>query len=221
MFSEIDRIIFPDSCEVIEMTASQQFVFPIMKNGSSSFLVQVEHRPDWKLITNDDIGNITDTITVIIREPRDRFISGVNTYLQHLNRDYPELDRKTVLWFVNQYLFLNRHYCPQFFWLLHLNRFMSPGTRIELRGMEDLDSLTNVKYGPNIDPPDLEFLESIKSFDWNKLELYFYLDQILFDRIGQTLTLDQLIVDIKKNHHEMYDLIFKNSQQIFNALPKT
>ena len=202
------------------MTASQRFVFPIMKNGSSSFLEQVKDRPDWKIIANDDIANITDAITVIIRNPRDRFISGVNTYLQHLKRDCPDLDSNTILWFVNQYLFLNRHYCPQFFWLLNLNRFMSPGTNIELRGMEDLDSLAKLKYHPPIDPPSAEFLESIKSFDWNKLELYFYLDQILFDRIGQTLTLDQIMTDIKNNHTELYNLVFKHSQQIFNALPQ-
>ena len=105
MFSKIDDIIFPNSCEVIQLS-SQQFVFPIMKNGSSSFFMQIQKRirTDWKVIVNDDIKKINYPITIFLRSPRERFISGVNTYLQHLERDYPGLDRKTILWFVNNFI---------------------------------------------------------------------------------------------------------------------
>jgi hypothetical protein len=223
MFSEIDKTIFPNSCEVIYLGSSQQYVFPIMKNGSSSFFVQIQKqiRTDWKIIVNDKINQIDGTITVFLRHPRKRFISGVNTYLQHLERDYPGLDRKTVLWFINNYMFLNRHYCPQFFWLVNLSRFTNPNVKLMLQPMTEITNLTNMDHRANITPPTQTFLKEIETFDWPRLELYFYLDQLLVDRIGQTVTYHDLITDIQTNHKDLYDLIFKHTFNIINALPKT
>jgi len=223
MFSEIDDTIFPDSCEVIYLSSSQHYVFPIMKNGSSSFFVQIQsgQRPDWQIITNKQITQIRQPITVFIREPKERFISGVNTYLQHIDRDYPGLDHKTILWFVDNYLFLNRHYCPQFFWLLNLNRYLHPTAKLKFSSMSDIDSLTNLNFRADIVPPTAELLQKIENFNWKKLDLYFYLDQLLLDRVGQEFTFDELISDIQKKHTDVYDLIFKKAQQIFDALPKT
>jgi len=223
MFSEIDKTIFPDRCEVIYLGSSQQYVFPIMKNGSSSFFVQIQEgrRPDWEILTNDQITKIRQPITVFLRAPKERFISGVNTYLQHLNRDFPELDHKTILWFVDNYLFLNRHYCPQFFWLLNLNKYLHPDTQLKLCSMSDITGLTNMNFRAEVEPPSSEFLESIDNFNWKKLDLYFYLDQLLLDRIGQSVTVNELVTDIQLKHSNLYDLIFKKTQHIIDALPKT
>jgi hypothetical protein len=223
MFNEIDKTIFPERCEVIYLDSSQQYVFPIMKNGSSSFFVQIQkgYRTDWEIITDNDITQIRQPITVFLRPPKERFISGVNTYLQHLDRDYPGLDHKTVLWFVDNYLFLNRHYCPQFFWLVNLNRYLHPTTQLRLCSMSDIDELANMNYRAEVEPPSSEFLESIKDFNWNKLDLYFYLDQVLIDHIGQTVTFSELIKNLRIKHSNLYDLIFKKTQHIIDALPKT
>jgi hypothetical protein len=222
MFSKIDNIIFPNSCEVIQLS-SQHFVFPIMKNGSTSFFAQIQKqiRKDWKVIVDQDIQHISAPITVFLRPPKERFISGVNTYLQHLQRDWPNLDRKTVLWFVGNYMFLNRHFCPQFFWLVNLGKFINHDTVLDLQPMSEITKLTNMNDRANVIPPTQEFLKEIQMFEWAQLELYFFLDQLLLDRVGKQLTYHELMSDIQTNHKELYNLIFQPTFDIINALPKT
>jgi hypothetical protein len=218
MFSEIDKTIFPDSCEVLEIVPSQLFVYPIFKNGSSSLTESVIDM-GWKIITKSDIPNIQTPITVFLRDPKERFISGVNTFLQHCHRDCQGLDTKTILFFVEKYLFLNRHYAPQFFWLINLARYSQ--APMQFRHMDDICQLTPLHTHAGVNPPTEEFLESIQQFPWKRLELYFFLDQLLIERIGKQMTFFELLNDIKNNHRDLYDLIFEHSNRIFDVLPKT
>lgn len=218
MFSEIDKTIFPDSCEVLEIIPSQLFVYPIFKNGRSS-LIESASANGWKTIDQGDIANIQSPITVFLRDPYERFISGVNTFVQHCHRDNNDLDTKTILFFVEKYLFLNRHYAPQFYWLINLARFNQ--APIKFQHIHDINQLTSRSSRAGISPPTETFLEIIKQFPWKQLELYFFLDQLLIERIGQQLTFAELINDIKKNHSDLYDLIFQRTHNILDALPKT
>jgi hypothetical protein len=140
MFSHLDDIIFPDSCEVIQV-ASQQFVYPIFKNGSSSLINSIDEK-DWHIIDINCISSISSPITVFLRNPRDRFISGVNTYVQHMIKTNPNLDSQTILFFVDQYYFLNRHFCPQFFWLINLARYTAPGALFNFCNYKEISKLT-------------------------------------------------------------------------------
>jgi hypothetical protein len=213
MFDEIEEILFPDRCEVLKIKASQQFVFPIFKNGSSSLKFVGESFFD------QEISNITQPITVFLRDPRERFLSGINTYLQHLKRDHADLDTHTILFFVNQYLFLNRHYLPQFFWLVNLARFMHPDIKLEFKSIDDIATITTINTKAGIIPASQEVLDRIDSFNWSQMELYFFLDQILLDRIGQSCTFQELVTYIKTEHAEFYDLVFKKTREILNVLP--
>ena len=213
MFSEVDSIIFPDSCEVIQI-ASQHFVYPIFKCGRSSLTRSMESK-GWTFVAESDIPNITQPITIFLRDPRDRFLSGVNTYLQHLEND---LDQHTVLYFVNQYLFLNRHYAPQFFWLLNLARFSRPDTLVTFSPMTEIGQLTDRHSRANVQPITDKLKEKIESFDWSKLDLYLQLDQILLDHIGQTTTMHDLITHIQLDHKKLYDLVFQPTLNIADVL---
>jgi len=218
MFSEIDKTIFPDSCEVLEIVPSQLFVYPIFKNGSSS-LTESAPTYGWKTISGADIAQIQQPITVFLRDPKERFISGVNTFLQHCHRDCKNLDTNTILFFVKKYLFLNRHYAPQFYWLINLARYSrSP---IKFQHMNDISQLTPHVTRAGIDPPTAEFLQSIQEFPWDQLELYFFLDQLLIERIGTEITFLELIHSIKNTHKDLYNLIFEQTYKIFDVLPKT
>lgn len=219
MFSEVDSIIFPDSCEVIQI-ASQQFVYPIFKCGRSSLTVSMESK-GWTFVPENDIPNIIDPIIVFLRDPRDRFLSGVNTYLQHLENEGNSLDQHTVLYFVNRYLFLNRHYAPQFFWLLNLARFSRPDTLVTFSPMTEIGQLTDINHRAEIVPITNELKEKINSFDWSKLELYLYLDQILLDHIGKTIKIHELITHVRTNYSELYQVVFQKTLDIANVLPKT
>jgi len=218
VFSEIDSIIFPDSCEVIETVPSQLYVYPIFKNGSSS-LYETQKRMHWNSVYNEQIGSIKTPITVYLRDPRERFVSGVNTFVQHCHRDFENLDTTTILHFVQRYLFLNRHYAPQFFWLINLARYSS--APLHLQNVDAVNQIVEIKYRAQITPPSLEFLSHIENFPWKQLELYFFLDQILIDRQGQTVSFTQLINDIRSDHPELYQLIFQRHLDLAHVLSQT
>ena len=57
MLSHLDRIIFPDRCEVIEVIPSQRYVYPIFKNGRSSLYITAE-KNNWRIRLNDQIKKI-------------------------------------------------------------------------------------------------------------------------------------------------------------------
>lgn len=218
MFSEIDKTIFPDSCEVLEIVPSQLFVYPIFKNGSSSLTESITTM-GWKTITESGIPDIKTPITVFLRDPKERFISGVNTFLQHCHRDYKDLDTRTILFFVEKYLFLNRHYAPQFFWLINLARYSQ--APLKFQHMDDISQLTSHYTRAGVTTPTEEFLKSIHEFPWSQLELYFFLDQLLIEHIGKQMTFAELIAKIKHTQPSLYELIFKHSNRIFDVLSKT
>ena len=57
MLSPLDRIIFPDRCEVIEVIPSQRYVYPIFKNGRSS-LSEAADKNNWRIRINNQIKKI-------------------------------------------------------------------------------------------------------------------------------------------------------------------
>jgi hypothetical protein len=217
MFSEVDSIVFPDSCEVIQV-ASQQFVYPIFKCGRSSLTWKMESR-GWTFVPEQDIDKIDTPIRIFLRDPRERFLSGINTYLQHLAAEGNDLDQHTVLYFVNRYLFLNRHYAPQFFWLLNLARFTRPDTLVTFSPITEIGQLTHFNSRAGVEPLTDELDQKINSFNWTAVESYYALDQILIDHIGKTITIHELLTHVQDKHSNLYDLIFKKSLNITNVLP--
>ena len=216
MFSEVDSIIFPNSCEVIQV-ASQQFVYPIFKCGRSSLTWEMASK-GWTFVAEKDIDKIDTPIRIFVRDPRERFLSGVNTYLQHLAAEGNDLDQHTVLYFVNRYLFLNRHYAPQFFWLLNLARFARPDTLVTFSPMTEISQLTHFNSRAGVEPLTNELKQKINSFNWTAVELYYALDQILIDHIDKTITIHGLLTHVQDKHPNLYDLVFKKTLNITNVL---
>ena len=211
MLSYLERIVFPDRCEVIEVIPSQRYVYPIFKNGSSS-LYHGSWKYKWRIRINEQIKNI-DNIDVIIREPQDRLISGINTFIQHTLRDQPELDRNTVEWFSLNYLYLNRHYCPQFFWLVNLSRYMSPTSRLNLLPIEAVDEIAaNNKKPEGIVPPDSGLIERIGQI--NNIEMYQKIENIIYECIGKSMTFNELILHIKQLDNSAYEYVVGHARKI-------
>jgi hypothetical protein len=192
-------------------------VYPIFKNASSSLRLE-QPQQGWKSIYNNNIKNIDCPITVFVRDPRERFISGVNTFVQHCI-EQNHLDIDTVLYFVKNFLFLNRHYAPQVYWLINLSKYTK--STLLIQSVDEVKNLTRFKSRAGIEPASLDFLTKIQDFPWNQLELYFMLDQLLIDCIGQEITVEWLIKDIRENHKELYNLIFQQAYNILDVLPKT
>ena len=122
MLSRLDDVIYPNRCEVIEIEPSQRYIYPIFKNASSS-IIEYSKQKQYRILFNEQLKRI-DVVDVILRDPQSRLISGVNTYVVNLLQENPELDQTTIMYFVNKYLFLNRHYSTQLSWLLNLFRYI-------------------------------------------------------------------------------------------------
>ena len=215
MLSHLDRILFPDRCEVIEVVPSQRYVYPIFKNGSSSLSVTAK-KNNWRIRLNDQIKKI-DSIDIILRDPYERLMSGINTFIQLTIRDNPVLDKDTVKWFALNYLHLDRHYFTQFSWILNLARYTCPYAQLRFLSMESITDICNLHHSP----PGIEKIsDSLK----NKLivvqnyEMYQRIDTIIFDCIGQSMTFNQLLQHIKNTDPSAYTYVIGYAQQILKPI---
>jgi len=201
MQTALDTELFPKLCEVVHVPLHNQWVYLIQKNGSSSLRIQ-QSRDNLAVFTNNEISAL-DCVDVYIRNPRARYVSGVNTYLQHLQRDHPELDYLTTFWFARRYKFLNTHYLPQFYWIANLSRYLRKDTKIRLRNFKNFSQITDLNLKPKaVTLPTKQFVEMLFKDDAN-IELWLYLHQILLDLADQELTWLQLIDHYQHNHPDI------------------
>lgn len=201
MLTRIDEIIFSDRCEVLEFSTPQRFVYPIFKNGTSSMMMHpIEPNPK-KLISHQI--RQCESVDVILRNPEERFVSGVNSFVYALLRDRPELDKGSIMYFVENYLYLNRHYAPQIFWLLNLNRFTNSECKLNLYDMAKLKEYTTTNFSP---PEDKiltnEEIERLKNNIHN--QIYKQIDQYLISLIGKNLTFKEIMDYIKSKDLAVY-----------------
>ena len=206
MLSHLDCIIFPDRCEVFEVTSSQRYVYPIFKNGQSSLLASAKQH-SWRICLNEQIKKI-NSIDVFLRDPQERLASGISSFIQTTLRDNPELDSKTVSWFAKNYLYLNRHYSPQFSWLVNLARYTNENCMLNLLGMDDLKTITDFNKRP--------FDRLSVDVQLTDNQMYQRVDNVLIDCIGQSMTFAQLIKHIQKTDAHAYDWVVGRSQRILN-----
>ena len=197
MLSQIDTILFPDQCEVLEV-ANNCYVYPIHKNGSTSL-----HNSGFRKLSLDEIQDLT-VIDVFVRDPVSRYISGVSTFLDDL-----KFDQYTVLQFVENYLFLNNHYAPQFYWLLNLQRFTR--AKLRLRPMSELGSITKLHDNQSVKNKLVNITD--------KVEFYLQLDQPLIgELLGRTVTFKQIVQTIKHRYPEVYKEVIQRSIDLCNVL---
>ena len=213
MLSHLDRSLFPDRCEVIEIIPSQRYVYVIFKNGYSSF-DGFKIINSCRIFINQQIQKLNN-IDVVIRTPTDRFSSGINTFIQHTLQDNPDLDPPTVEWFALNYLSLNRHYVSQFSWLLNLARYLDVNTKLNFLPMAAIGEITGFDKKPKgISPVSAELIEKISLIKNN--EMYNRIDTVIFDCIGQTMTFTQLLQHIKTTDPAAYEYVIGYAQQILN-----
>lgn len=204
MLSHLDCIIFPDRCEVIEVIPSQRYVYPIFKNGQSSLLTATKQN-NWNIFLNEKIKKI-NSIDVFIRDPVERLASGISSFIQITVRDHPDLDAHTVNWFAENYLYLNRHYAPQFLWLVNLARYMDSECVLNFLGMPDLKTVTDIHKQP--------FKKLTVNTQIPSNEMYQRIDQLLVDSIGSSMTFAQLIKHIQYKDISAYNWVIGRSQRI-------
>ena len=193
---------------------SQRYVYVIFKNGHSSFDA-FEIKNPGRVVVNQQIQKLTN-IDVIVRDPQDRLVSGINTFIQHTVRDNPDLDPPTVEWFALNYLSLNRHYASQFSWILNLARYSDPNTTLNFLPMSAVGDITGLDRKPlGVQPASKELINQINLLKHK--EMYQRIDAVIFGCIGQSMTFAQLLQHIKIIDSPAYEYVIGHAQQILNT----
>lgn len=158
--------LFTTECVVVRI--KNRTVYPIFKNGFSSLMLAAEQK-----FINHEIRDL-DNIEILLRDPEQRFFSGINEYSIQEKLDVHEVWEK-----VNQGVLVDRHIVPQYIWLMHLYKYYK-GT-ILLRPWSDIDDITsvNVNYRPKTPVPVItKFVE---------------VDLQLMSHVGQSVDLGDII----------------------------
>lgn len=200
MLSQLDNIIFPDLCEVLEV-APQRYVYPIYKNGYSSLT-----NSGFRVLAMTELPFL-DTVEIFVRDPHDRFFSGLSTWLEHNDH----LDRDTMLHMAGHYLFINRHYAPQFHWLVNLRRFTQ--AKIKINPIEDLSTITNLHLNENRNKVQYDI-----SF-FPKVAFYMQLDKVLTENfLGQTVEFPEIVQAVEEHYPDVYHEVIQRSINLCSVL---
>lgn len=204
MLSYIDPVLFPDELEILEVSPNQ-YVYPIFKNGSSGL-----KEKSIRTLSPDQVDKI-GCVTVYIRDPFERYVSGVQTYLAY----HPELDRTTTLALIDQFLFLDRHFCLQFHWIMNLHRQTKKNIWMTFQSTAELDNAIGETW--NTLARDQSLLDR---FQQNKrLWFYLQLDKILYeDYRDQTVTFPMILAKIRTKYPELYKETIERSRQLCAVL---
>lgn len=216
MLTQFDKELYPNDCEVVEMPLHNQFVYLVHKNGNSSLRDEATDN-GYRIYKNQEIASL-EFVDFYVRDPMQRYVSGINTYIQHLQRDHINLDRNTCIWFATRYNFLNRHYLPQVLWLFNLFRFTDPSCKIRFKKFEDIANLTKHNNRAGVIPcnsSDKQLIESLISPD---VELWLFLDQLLENLAESELTKDQILDHLSAHSHDCYQLFSERFIEIGNKI---
>jgi hypothetical protein len=171
MFKNLNYILTTD-CNVID--TKNHTIYPIFRTGWTSLTSEAI-----KTYTNEEIS-VCKNINVLIRDPKDRFISGLNYYCQ-----YKKLDLKETWTLVKNGKLIDRHFVPQFVWLMHLYKFYR-GT-ITIKPFESIGEFTNIHKKK--DKTKKNYVELLKSF----IEI----DYKLMKHYNETIKLGDIIKKYK------------------------
>jgi hypothetical protein len=203
MLTQLDFELFPDECLVYD--TGDSFLYPIFKNGSSSLMLEQKLK-NWKILSNAEISCLQE-VNVLIRSPKSRLDSGIQTYINNLLRNNEELDKGTIEFFIDKYGALNQHYMPQFHWLLHLSRFTNTATKMNLIPFSDISMWT--ANHSNV---------SDRGNNQNELlldDVFQLIDNILYDNLlNRSVTFTEVMQYLRDNCTNEYNEILEIRNRI-------
>jgi len=184
--------ILTADCEVIKFN-DEQFFYPIFKNGRSS-LIEYAKENNLDILKNEKILNLKK-ITVFLREPKERFISGIYTFFYFTNN---QVINDTILKKIENCDIINRHFIPQYIWLFHLYKYFKG--LIEFRPVSELYELIPNRGGPWGRGPAWKSLTEEKKLQILSINYKKYLNvdkKILKKYLYKTIKLKTLINEFK------------------------
>jgi len=221
VYSQIDRIIFPNLCEVYQIT-SHQYVYLIFKNASS-LLRKKQKQHNWKTFINEQIKKINE-IEIYLREPYERYVSGIETYVYEELIINPKLNFLTLVEIATKYLFLDRHFCPQYYWLCNLARYTKKECKFLIKPLNEINKIVDNDF---FDPMDSLQDELRKKLDLvpqlpklkkgPQLDKFLELDRIIIkDFMNKAVTIREINKNFKTNYSELYKDIFMSGNEVAN-----
>lgn len=155
--------------DCVVMSIGDHVVYPIFRVGYTSLSSVCE-----KKYINHEIAVFKD-IEVMIRNPEERFVSGVNEYCRQNNlsvqQTWPLIEKGELI---------DRHFAPQYMWLLHLYKFYK-GT-VTIRPFDHIANITTVHKRKGEQQEHLPLLES-----------FVEVDRSLTQHFNETLDLGKLL----------------------------
>jgi hypothetical protein len=195
MFRHLTKALTAD-CEVLDF-GNGKFFYPIFKNGRSSLRCYARQN-NLQQFTNKEILQLKNKkITVFLRSPKERFVSGVYTFF-YLNNN--QIVDDLILKKIESNSIIDRHFAPQFVWLLHLYKYFK-GT-IEIRSVEELLQLIPNRDGPWTDNPNP--WKTITQKEKNQIlsikhKKYVDVDEKIIEKyLNKSVKLESLIIEFKK-----------------------
>ena len=119
------------------------------------------------------------TITVLLRDPNERFISGVNEYCKNQGKGLNHIYKKIEIGKL-----VDRHFMPQYLWLLHLYKFYKGP--IVLRPFSHIKEITQVHANKS------KLKRQVKPID-----RFIKVDTFLLRHLNKTVQLKDIIMRYK------------------------
>ena len=178
--------LFTTECRVI-LLKDACALYPIFKNGQTSLFNYAKEKK-LKILKNKEINKVKK-IKIFLRDPVERFVSGVHTVIEL--EGISDID--VFLRSVEGMKTYNRHFVPQFYWLMHLFKYYR-GV-IELLPINELYNLIPNRDGPCVSPLTSLRKKTILSIN-NKN--YINVDLLLIKKyIGKTAEITNVIKEFK------------------------
>ena len=156
MLTHWNKLLNTD-CTVVDI--GPHTVYPIFRVGSSSLMLAAD-----KTYVNSHIAKCKH-IDVMIRDPGDRFVSGINEYSRQNNLNIEETWK-----LVEQGKLVDRHFAPQYMWLLHLYKFYK-GT-VTILPFDHIKQITSVHERKDDINKPVPLLKSFLNVDHAIIEHY-------------------------------------------------
>lgn len=185
MFKDWFKIFTPD-CLVIVLS-SKLNVYPIFKNGFTS-LEKYAKLNHCKILKNKELSNLEE-IQVFLRNPIERFISGVHTAIEYNNIKNEEVYLKQI----ENLKTYDRHFIPQIYWLFHLFKYFKK--KVKISSVQELYELIPIRKSPDI----AKLLTSRRNKIFAvKKDPYVDADIKLMSKyLGKTVELEKIVKDFK------------------------
>jgi hypothetical protein len=159
--------LFNTDCVVVDI--GPHTIYPIFRVGLNSLMSACD-----KKYINSEITECKH-IDVMIRDPDERFVSGVNEYCAQRTLDVRETWKM-----INKGRVYDRHFAPQFIWLMHLYRFYKGD--ITIRPFDYISKITSAHLNHSLSKVNVPVCEP-----------YVKVDRCLIKYYNQTVSLQEVI----------------------------